>query len=129
MKIEMLALLDLVQSLIKNDKAEKLNEQPIKGYLQLHADNKIIGQVKADLESENYEQALEVIENYRVLCKELLTIYNSIVRDYQAMQGKNLKEKVVDVLNEKYGISKVENVVELLAIKLDEAPHSLIMAR
>lgn len=129
MKIEMLALLDLVQSLIKNDKAEKLNDQPIKGYLKLYADNKIIGEIISELETENYKQALEVIDNYRVLCKELLTIYNAIVRDYQALQGKNLKEKIVDILNEKYGISKVENVVELLAIKLDEAPHSLMFAK
>ncbi|MFW5700851.1 MAG: hypothetical protein ACOCWM_04100 [Cyclobacteriaceae bacterium] len=129
MKIEMLALFDLVQSLIKDDKADKLNEQPIKNYLQLHADNKIVDQLILNLETENYEQALELIENYRVLCKELLTIYNAILRDYQALQGKNLKEKIVDILNEKYGISKVEHVVELLAIKSDETPHSLIMAR
>jgi len=129
MKIEMLALLDLVSSLIKTDKAEKLHEPPIQNYLNQYADNKLIEQLLYELVEENYEQALELINSYRVLCKELLTIYNAILQDYKNLQSGNIKEKIADILNEKYGISKVDKVVELMSIKMDEAPHSVLMSK
>jgi viroplasmin and RNaseH domain-containing protein len=129
MKIEILALLDIVSSLIKTDKAEKLKEQPIKGYLLQYADNNLIGQLQDELDNENYKQALELIDSYRVLCKELLTIYNAILHDYKDLQSNHIKKKVAAILNEKYGISKVDKVVELLSIKMDEAPHIILMPK
>ncbi|MGK7396159.1 MAG: hypothetical protein ACNS62_16395 [Candidatus Cyclobacteriaceae bacterium M3_2C_046] len=117
MKIELLALLDLIQVLIQNKRFKQLQDSAIQLNLKKYSGIQIVNLIKAEIDKENFGHALELVENYRVLCKELLVIYNSLVRDYDRLKDDNFKKDIVEILNEKYGVSKMKDILQLLELK------------
>ena len=120
MKIELLALLDLVEALLKNNKVEKIENEPVQSFLQKHKDVKMVDEILNEVKKGCYMKAIHLIESCRVLCKELLTIYNAMQRDYSELKDDNFKSEISDILNEKYGVGNIKNVVYLLELKDNE---------
>lgn len=117
MKIELLALLDLIETLLKGENAQKVHEVQIQSQLRKFTEIRFVEDISKEIEESNYTRALEFVSGYRVLCKELLSIYNSLSRDYDKLKENCYKDEVVEILNEKYGISKIKEVVNLLELK------------
>lgn len=117
MKIELLALLDLIETLIKSDNTHQVHEDQIQSQLKKFKDVQLIDQISQEIEKSNYNQALELVTGYRFLCKELLSIYNCLAKDYLKLKEDHFKEEVADILNEKYGIGKIKEVINLLELK------------
>ena len=126
MKIELLALLDLIEALLKNNKVDKIEDEPVHSFLLKHKDVKIVEEILNEIKKGCYTKAAELIDSCRVLCKELLTIYNAMQKDYSDLKDNNFKYEISDILNEKYGVGNIKNVVELLALKDDELKKHIV---
>lgn len=130
MKIELLALLDLIDAIISEDKLEKLENEEINLLLDQYADVSIVSEIRQEIEIENYDRVLDIIEGYKVLCKEILTVYNSIQKDFSKLIYKNnLKEEIADVLNEKYGLGNIDHIIQILQLKREEVPRAVLVLR
>lgn len=117
MKIELLALLDLIEILIKSDNTQPLHEDTIQSQLKKFKEVQLIRQIWDEINNNNYSQALELVSGYRFLCKELLSIYNCLTKDYLKLKDDHFTEEVETILNEKYGIGKIREVISLLELK------------
>lgn len=117
MKIELLAALDLIEVLIKRKNYQSLHGGQIESLFEKYRESELTEQIYQDIQDKKYDQALEAIGNYRMVCKELLTIYNAMAKDYCHLREQNLQEEIVEILNEKYGVSKISEVVSLLELK------------
>jgi hypothetical protein len=126
MKIEVLALLDLVETLLKSENAQQVHDELIQSHLRKFKEIHLIGEIINEIEVSNYSAVSELISGYRLLCKELLSIYNCLSRDYTKLKDDHFKEDVIEILNEKYGISKIKEVVNLLELKQLLAKPALI---
>jgi hypothetical protein len=114
MKIELLALLDLIETLLHSDNAQQVHGDQIQSQLKKFKDIYLVKEILQEIEDSNYSAVQELINGYRFLCKELLPIYNSLTRDYLKIKDVHFKNDVAEILNEKYGISKIKEVINLL---------------
>lgn len=117
MKFELLALLDLIEALLNSENMQQVHSDQIQSQLKKFNDVKLVGEIIKEIEECNYKNVLEFISGYRILCKELLPIYNSLTRDYAKLKDDHFKDEIVHILNEKYGICKIREVVSLLSQK------------
>jgi hypothetical protein len=117
MKIEVLALLDLVETLLKSENAHQVHDDRIQSQLNKFKEIHLIREIINEIDGSNYDTVLELISGYRFLCKELLSIYNCLSRDYIKLKDDHFKDEIIRILNEKYGISKIREVVNLLEQK------------
>jgi len=117
MKIELLALLDLIETLIKSENTQLVHDDRIQSQLKKFKEVQLINQIGEEIENRNYSQVLELVSGYRILCKELLSIYNCLAKDYQKLFEVHSKEEIADILNEKFGIGKIKEVINLLELK------------
>jgi hypothetical protein len=126
MKIETLALLDLLEAILKSESAQQVHEDQIQSQLKKFKEIHLVTEIIKEIEESNYSAALELVSSYRYLCKELLSIYNCLTRDYIKLKEVHLKDELIVILNEKYGISKIKEVVNLLEQKQQIKKTTLI---
>jgi hypothetical protein len=117
MKIDIISLLDLVELVLKLRKTTSLFEDPAKTMLEKHVDDDLVRTIQEMILLENYEQAIILIENYKHLNRELYSVYHSILREYQKNVNILSGGKLVDLINDKFGIRNVKEVVALIRQK------------
>lgn len=117
MKIDIIALLDFIEFIIRINKTHWLFEEPIKSLVDKHSDDNLIEKVHQQILLGNFEKSLELISEFKQANREFYSVYNSIQREYQNNVHITSKNRLNELIYDKFGIRNVEDVVTLIGQK------------
>jgi hypothetical protein len=112
--IELFALLDYIKNVIKFRVYSYFNSEPFETIFISYSDEPIISSVNRDLSNNNFIEVLHQIHSYEQANISIYQVYLSIKTDYYALRPELLEEDAINLIQEKYGIHQVDELISLL---------------
>jgi hypothetical protein len=114
MILELIALVDYIEIIIAYNEPERLYVEPIETIYLNYTDKEIISNIDMHLQAGSHQEILNLIDQFKVDHKELLTIYESIGQVYENYKEYLSAEDLIYKIKNDYGVNYPEEIVAIL---------------
>jgi len=114
MVLELIALVDYIETVITYNEPENLYVEPIETIYLNYTGKEIISDIDMHLQAGSYQEILNLIEQFKYDHKELLAIYESITQDYENFKEYLSAEDLTYKIKNDYGVNNPEEIVAIL---------------